>query len=103
MLVWQNGKLELKKEDAINPQAKDLANEYVPRILAMMGRGRSNPRDAAPGSPIPEPVDPFYAEAFDRMIGEENSEKARKNLAENGYQPDGLDQDDLNALAELPL
>ena len=86
MLVWIDGKMQKKPEIAHNPDAKRLADHYVPLILARLGRSA-----------------PQVIPAED-AAGEGASSKVSQNLRENGYQREvELDEEDRQALLEFPL
>lgn len=89
----------------VNPEAARLANYYVPIILAKMGRSL---KSATPELEelANKPLTPFQkqlAKGFEIMLRAQEKEHMRRTLAANGYQPDRLDQQDWEALGELPL
>lgn len=71
MLIWRDGKLRLAPGIPINPAAAALANRYVPEILAMLRRG------VVPGEKPEELEDRPFKEAYDRMIANQELERAK--------------------------
>lgn len=86
----------------VNPEAAKLANFYVPLILAHMGR---SPKSATLELEklAMTPLQAHMSKSYDFMIAAQNADRERRNLAENGYQPDALYSHDLEALVELPI
>ena len=85
-----------------NPEAARLANFYVPLILAKMGWSGQKTEPEAPKKE-PTEFEKRLAEGFKVMMRAQQAREARMLLAANGYQPDRLDSQDWEALAELPL
>lgn len=93
-----------------NPEAARLAQHYAPQILAVLSKNGTEPSAGpAPSKRSPEMAD-FAAKleaAWPKFVAEEaqrNRAGRAHNARENGYQPEReLDDEEIQALAELPL